>query len=335
MSSKLFSQYLYYQQDIRAFLKKYGDYIDDFSFTIDEIDEIELLYHSEWLELEIRAIRIDGNIEYGWITYPIIVNEILEVYFNYISKEEKENKTKRPNSKGVNEDMNITKGLTFDFGTCENDKVRMSAYGLAIKNEAGTWVSYDTKTKSIMDVDILNFECGKYLFKMPVAISAVKAGDVVIHNRVPMFVTGVSATSIAVVDIHSGEEKNIVPTKSPFGFNFLTKVISLVDFSGNKSDENNPFGNLLPFIMLNESKSGDNTILALAALAGNDGADITKNPLLLYALMDQNKGGNSDIATLFLMTQGANLFGANGLAPTAKVDTNVDVNVNTEVNTEA
>ena len=173
-----------------------------------------------------------------------------------------------------------------------------------------------------MDVDILNFECGKYLFKMPVAISAVKAGDVVIHNRVPMFVTGVSATSIAVVDIHSGEEKNIVPTKSPFGFNFLTKVISLVDFSGNKSDENNPFGNLLPFIMLNESKSGDNTVLALAALAGNDGADIAKNPLLLYALMGQGKGGNSDLATLLLMTQGANLFGANGLTPTAEVNTN-------------
>lgn len=250
----------------------------------------------------------------------------MEIYFGYGTKETDKiitkhiNKTKKPNSKGVNEDMNITKGLTFDFGTCENDKVRMSAYGLAIKNEAGTWVSYDTKTKSIMDVDILNFECGKYLFKMPVAISAVKAGDVVIHNRVPMFVTGVSATSIAVVDIHSGEEKNIVPTKSPFGFNFLTKVISLVDFSGNKSDENNPFGNLLPFIMLNESKSGDNTVLALAALAGNDGADITKNPLLLYALMGQNKGGNSDIATLLLMTQGANLFGANGLTPTAEVN---------------
>jgi hypothetical protein len=72
--------------------------------------------------------------------------------------------------------------------------------------------------------------------------------------------------------------------------------------------------------MLNESKSGDNTVLALAALAGNDGADIAKNPLLLYALMGQNKGGNSDLAALLLMTQGTNLFGANGLTPTAETN---------------
>lgn len=307
-----------YSQDLVMFLKRYGKYIKDIDPNYDVYSEIEVIFHPDYLEIELETVTMDEEYDCFWITQPLIVEEIVGLYFGYDYV--RENKTKKPNSKGVNEDMNITKGLTFDFGTCENDKVRMSAYGLAIKNEAGTWVSYDTKTKSIMDVDILNFECGKYLFKMPVAISAVKAGDVVIHNRVPMFVTGVSATSIAVVDIHSGEEKNIVPTKSPFGFNFLTKVISLVDFSGNKSDENNPFGNLLPFIMLNESKSGDNSILALAALAGNDGADITKNPLLLYALMGQNKGGNSDIATLLLMTQGANLFGANGLTPTAETN---------------
>jgi hypothetical protein len=319
MSSKAMGTFLY-SQDLMMFLKRYGKYIKNIDPDYDIYGEIELIFHPDYLEIELETVTVDEDYDCFWITQPLIVDEIARGYFGYYIPDQELNKTKKINSKGVSEDMNITKGLTFDFGTCENDKVRMSAYGLAIKYEAGTWVSYDTKTKSIMDVDILNFECGKYLFKMPVAISAVKAGDVVIHNRVPMFVTGVSATSIAVVDIHSGEEKNIVPTKSPFGFNFLTKVISLVDFSGNKSDENNPFGNLLPFIMLNESKSGDNTILALAALAGNDGADITKNPLLLYALMGQNKGGNSDLAALLLMTQGANLFGANGLTPTAETN---------------
>lgn len=327
MSSIPVSQFLYHLQDIRVFIECYGRYTGGISLNYEIYDEIEIRHLPDWSDIEIEAITIDGDYENYCITQPLIVAEILEIYFGYSTKEtdkflaNKINKTKKPNSKGVNEDMNITKGLTFDFGTCENDKVRMSAYGLAIKNEAGTWVSYDTKTKSIMDVDILNFECGKYLFKMPVAISAVKAGDVVIHNRVPMFVTGVSATSIAVVDIHSGEEKNIVPTKSPFGFNFLTKVISLVDFSNNKSDESNPFGNLLPFIMLNESKSGDNSVLALAALAGNNGLDISKNPLLLYALMGQGKGGTSDLLPLILMSQGGNLFGANGLTPTPEANT--------------
>jgi hypothetical protein len=81
-----------------------------------------------------------------------------------------------------NDSMNLFKN--FDFGSCENDNVKMSMYGIAVKNANGTWVSYDAKNGNIIDVDILNFNA-KYLYKMPVAIKDIKAGDVVIHNRVP------------------------------------------------------------------------------------------------------------------------------------------------------
>ncbi len=294
-------QFLYFSSDIRAFLERFGEYIEgiDLDYTI--YDEIRITYHPKWLEIEIETIQFDGECDCFWITHPPIIKQIMNLYFGTPKTTETENKTKTLNSKGVNEDMNITKGLTFDFGTCENDKVRMSAYGLAIKNEAGTWVSYDTKTKSIMDVDILNFECGKYLFKMPVAISAVKAGDVVIHNRVPMFVTGKTDTSIAVVDIHSGEEKNIVPTKNIFNFNYLTKVVSMFDFSKNNASEENPFGNMLPFLMMADSKGGDN-LLPLVLMSGNGAFDMN-NPMMLYALCGSD---NKDLLPFMLMSGGLN-----------------------------
>ena len=42
----------------------------------------------------------------------------------------------------------------FDFGPCSGDTVHMSMYGIAVKNAAGTWVSYDVKNGSIMDVTL-------------------------------------------------------------------------------------------------------------------------------------------------------------------------------------
>ena len=122
-----------------------------------------------------------------------------------------------------NDSMNLFKN--FDFGSCSNDNVKMSMYGIAVKNATGTWVSYDPNSGNIIDVDILNFDA-KYLYKMPVAIKDVVEGDVIIHNRKPMFVSKVEGSKILAVDPAAGEEKVVILTKSPFNFDFVTKIIN-------------------------------------------------------------------------------------------------------------
>ena len=110
--------------------------------------------------------------------------------------------------------------MKFDFGPVDSS-VHMSLYGMAIKNASGTYVAYDVKTGSIMDVDIINFEgANKFMYKMPVALSAVQIGDVIVHSKHPMFVSEVDIETnrMVAVDIYDGEEKVIVPTQSPFGF---------------------------------------------------------------------------------------------------------------------
>jgi hypothetical protein len=203
-----------------------------------------------------------------------------------------------------NDDMNILKN--FDFGPCTGDKVKLSLYGLAVQNSTGTWVSYDPASGSIIDVDILNFEGGKFLYKMPVAIKDIKVGDMIIHNRKPMYVTalGENKGTVSAIDPAAGEEKVILCTKSPFGFDFITRVMNLLDGLGGGASADTPFGNMLPLMLLSGDSKGSDDLLPLMLM--NKGSFDMSNPLALYCLMGGSK--NRDLLPLMLMG-GGNLFG--------------------------
>lgn len=194
------------------------------------------------------------------------------------------------------------KAFNFDFGPCTTDNIRMSMYGLAVKNANGTWVSYNPESKEIIDVDIFNFDGGKFLYKMPVAIKDVKVGDIVIHNRKAMFVIDVSETGMTAIDPQVGEEKKILLTKSPFGFNFATKVVSLFNMTSDAPTPDAPFGNMLPFLMMSEN-SGEfdmNTMLMLSMMSGQGGVDFSKNPMMMYFLMKDSKNADDLLPLMFM-----------------------------------
>ena len=187
------------------------------------------------------------------------------------------------------ENMDTNKMFNFDFGPVASH-VRMSPYGLAIASADNKYVSYDKASGNIVDVEVFNFDAQKFLYKMPVPVSQVAVGDIVVHMRKPMFVRSVKDGVVSVVDIYNAEAKDILPVKSPFGFNFMTKIVSLVDMSG--ADANSPFGNMLPLLMMGEGKNFRD-ILPLMLMTGNAGAfgNMNQNPLMLMALMSD---GNID-----------------------------------------
>lgn len=201
-------------------------------------------------------------------------------------------------------EISTMKGFNFDFGPMNNNVVRMSVYGMAVKNKCGTWVSYDAKAGEIMDVDVFNFEGSKFMYKMPVAIKDVAVGDIIVHMSVPMFVVGASEDGKAVyaIDPVAGERKEIMLTKSPFGFNFVTKV---VNFLGNafNADANNPFGNLGLMMMLSEDGNGVKDMLPLMLMANGGNIDMS-NPLMMYALMSGD--GKMNDMLPFMMMMNAN-----------------------------
>lgn len=220
------------------------------------------------------------------------MNEALTKFADKVVK--KENAKEKENR--------IMKGFNIEFGSCENDNIRMSMYGIAIKNKVGEWVSYDADQHEIVNVDIINFEGGnKLMFKMPVAMTQVKAGDVIIHNRIPMFVMASdTAGTFKVVDPHSGEVKDIIPTTNMFGFNFVTKVVSIMEMSGMAPTKEQPFGNLLPLMMMSEGGDIDPMMMMLLMNQQGEGAmDFTKNPMMMYFMMK-----DKDIDPMMFMMMG-------------------------------
>lgn len=205
------------------------------------------------------------------------------IIFNEINKnkDEKENKN----------EMNTNEMINFDFGPVTDSKIRMSMYGYAIPNEAGKYVAYDVENERMMDVQILNFNCANMFYKIPKPISKITYGDVVFHNGVPMFVTDIyeDRSRLIVIDPKTGTEKTILPAHSIFNFDYITCLVSLMDGFDTPADVDHPFGNLLPFVLMNNGQTADQTLPLLLMMNGKMDID---NPLMLFALC-----GNTNINT--------------------------------------
>ena len=245
-----------------------------------------------------NTIKISDN---GSYTTTISIDSGLTSRLDTMEERINKLETNNDDVKGKGNNMKM---FNFDFGPIkDNDAVRMSPYGIAVKNVNGTYQAYDKKNGEIMDVDIFNFKADNMFFKVPVAIDAIEAGDVIIFNRRPCFVFGFSEQGdVIAIDIAMGEKKTILPSKSPFGFNYITKIVSLVDnmFGGEAPSAENPFGNILPFMLMNEDNSSMKDMLPMMMLMnGNAGGTI--DPMMLYFMMKADKGDTDSMLPFLLM----------------------------------
>ncbi len=224
-----------------------------------------------------------------------------DITHSYVTKAELDDAIKPfTNNKSTKENNKEMKGFNFDFGPIKTDSVKISVYGLAVKNTNGTYVSYDATKGNLMDVDILNFDGSKFLYKMPVAIKDIKIGDVVVHNRIPMFVTNISADakSLVVVDPVNGEKKDIMLTRSPFGFDFATKIVNII---GNMSaDADNPFGNIWMFALAS-GDGKDNSFADLAPLMLMNQGNLNIDPMMMLLLCGDRK--DNLLPLMFMMNK--------------------------------
>ena len=163
---------------------------------------------------------------------------ITGVITNTIETKEKENDT-----------MNIPT-MKFDFGPVNSDAVAMSPYGLAIRC-GDSWYAYNAKDSQTIDVTGMTFGFKNAIYKMPVAVNQVKEGDLIVHQKRAMYVIQVNdKTSIEVVDLAASEQKTVIPVSNMFGFNYVTKVAPLFNLGNITPSAENPFGNILPMMMM-------------------------------------------------------------------------------------
>ena len=225
------------------------------------------------------VLTIDAYSTIGW-------SNSLEDTINDVIKRNKE----KENEKMTNE---------FDFGPYNGSDIRLSTYGIALKNKVGKFVSYDRATKRLMDVDVLNVpvETKKIFYKIPKALEDVREGDVIIHNGILVFVEYrmPDADRFTVIDPVAGTEYVALPLVSPFGYDYIVSIVSLVD-SLPVADPKNPFGSLLPFLLSGKDNNG---ILMALAMGGDlseidpmvlmlmSGGDVS--PFLIMQMMNKKK----------------------------------------------
>lgn len=182
-----------------------------------------------------------------------------------------------------------------EFGPVNSDVARLSPKGLAIAAN-GKWQAYDKESGNIIDVTPINFDCANLIYKMPVGINQIQIGDIIIHARKPMFVLDIKnedgKVRLTAIDIINAEEKTICPIKSVFGFDFYTKLVCFIDMAGGfNADAQNPFGNLMPWLLMSGQK--DNDMLPLLFLSNQGQKMDMNNPMFLMALC-----GNKDMSNL-------------------------------------
>lgn len=191
-----------------------------------------------------------------------------------------------------NMDCVVSKNMfNFDFGVISNGEIRMSPFGMAMMNVEGQWVCYDAANDQVVNVDGLIFDIKGMLFKMPVALKDVAVGDMIRHQGHYVYVIDFPAdgNGLVVVDVEQGENRVIRPTTNMFGFNFVTKVVSMFNMTGmcGAPSAEQPFGNIMPLLMMNQFMgNGEN-------LFGDNG-DMSQ-----LMMMSMFMGGTNPFANMF------------------------------------
>lgn len=239
---------------------------------------------------------------------PVMDSETFNGLFNKAMDMSYKEVTDTFNSKEKEKEskMDFSKILNIDFGKVPHTaELKPSIYGVAVLGFDNRYRAYDKINDKVMDVTGMTFDTDM-LFKIPVAVSQVRVGDVIINASNYVTVTNVHPDgTFTVVDPKASEQKIAIPAKNMFGFDFVTKIMYPFENMVQPSDDN-PFG-LNPMIMMMLSDGADmdmSTILALSMMNGNSGM-MDQNMLIPLMLMGNGKSGNKDglILAMAMMNQ--------------------------------
>ena len=189
------------------------------------------------------------------------------------------------------EEKNMSKNMfgnmfkNMKFGLFNSQSVKYSFNGIAFKTSDGDYVTYndDFTFTNVADMII-----DMPIFAMPVSREQISVGDVIRHNDTWVIVNEVSSTEIKVAKPWTKEIVTVIPETSIFGFSFYTKIMNPFEGLGKEANADNPFGNILPFLMM-QNDGGDSINPMMMAMMFGGGKIDMSNPMMMYMMMSQNK----------------------------------------------
>ena len=191
------------------------------------------------------------------------LEEKIEKINKLLDKSEKEKETKK-----------MANPFGLKCGQIIDDSACLTTKGIAVRNTNNQYVMY--RDGAIEDVSAYVIK-GNFLYVMPVAYKNIEYGNIIVYNNKYYAIVGNEdmPDSFDAIELNTGEVKTLLPAKSPFGFNYLIKVVSPISLD---VSEDEPFGklpllmmmtgdkdnkNLLPLLMLSKDKNFDPMMLAM------------------------------------------------------------------------
>lgn len=204
----------------------------------------------------------------------------------YVENTSSEKTTTKMEEKDMSKNIFGKMFKNMKFGRLNTDEIKYSFNGIAFKTSDGDYVTYndDFTFTNVADMII-----DMPIFAMPVSREQISVGDVILHNDTWVIVNEVSKTEIKVAKPWTKEIVTVIPETSVFGFSFYTKVMNPFEGFGKDANAENPFGNILPFLMMQGSESGDSINTLTMAMMFSGGKIDMSNPMMMYMMMSQNK----------------------------------------------
>lgn len=184
------------------------------------------------------------------------------------------------------------------FGKIETNDIKYSINGIAFITADNDYVCYNP---DFTFTNVANMVIDIPIFAMPVSKEQIKIGDVIRHNDAWVIVNDISPSEIKVVKPWTKEIVSVIPETSIFGFSFYTKIINPFENFSATATTDNPFGNILPFILMSGGDTKNSNDMLMMMLAFGGGKIDFSNPMMMYMFMS-NKDSENDMLMMMMLT---------------------------------
>ena len=193
-----------------------------------------------------------------------------------------------------------------EFGKVNTSDLAYTFNGICFRDADGNYTSlnpdgtFTNVYDMVMDIPI---------YVMPVGKDQIKVGDIIKYFDKWVMIAQIDNTMITIIDLWIREIRVIIPEKSVFGFDYYTKVIDIFSGFNINADSSNPFGNILPFMMMSDKSDIDPMMLMMMMNGQNFNG---MNPMMMYMMMSKDSGMNKDNMLALMMMMNNGMFGGNG-----------------------
>ena len=181
------------------------------------------------------------------------------------------------------------------FGKVDTKDIKYSFKGIAFRTADNDYVCYNP---DFTFTNVGNMTIDMPIFAIPVCRDKIEVGDVILHNDQWVIVNDISESEIKVAKPWNKEVAYVIPETSIFGFSYYTKVLNMFESFGNAADNDNPFGNMLPFMLMSQGSDTKNDMTTMMMFMAMNGGEMNfDNPLMMMMLM----GGDTKIDPMMMM----------------------------------